>query len=104
MAEAMKIRAHLAGDMANVKCLMNHPMETGMRRDAKSGKVIPANYITQVSATLNGMHVMDAQLGSGIAKNPYLSFWIQGAKAGNQVVVSWVDSTGDKNSAETMIV
>jgi sulfur-oxidizing protein SoxZ len=43
-------------------------------------------------------------LGSGIAKNPYLSFWIQGAKAGNQVVVSWVDSTGDKNSAETMIV
>ena len=35
MAEPMKIRATIAGDVADVKVLMNHPMETGQRRDSR---------------------------------------------------------------------
>jgi sulfur-oxidizing protein SoxZ len=31
MAEPMKIRATAAGDTADIKVLMNHPMETGLR-------------------------------------------------------------------------
>ena len=33
---SIKIRASMVGDSAEVKCLMNHPMETGLRKDAKT--------------------------------------------------------------------
>jgi sulfur-oxidizing protein SoxZ len=103
MAEPMKIRASMAGGAAEVKCLMNHPMETGLRKDAKTGAVVPAHHITNVTATLNGKPVLDAQWGGGISKNPYLAFKVAGAKAGDTVVVNWVDNTGDKNTAEAKI-
>jgi sulfur-oxidizing protein SoxY len=41
MAEPMRIRATMAGDVADVKVLMNHPMETGLRKDAKTGQLVP---------------------------------------------------------------
>jgi len=103
MAEPMKIRASVKGDEAEVKCLMNHPMETGLRKDAKTGAIVPAHHITNVTATLNGKQVLDAQWGGGISKNPYLAFKVKGAKKGDKVVVNWVDNTGDKNSAEASI-
>ena len=44
MAEPMKIRATLQVDTADVRILMQHPMETGQRKDAKGaiGGVSPA--------------------------------------------------------------
>jgi len=103
MAEPMKIRASMAGDTAEVKCLMNHPMETGLRKDAKTGAMVPAHHITNVTAAVNGKPVLDAQWGGGISKNPYLAFKVKGVKAGDKVVVSWTDNKGDKNSAEATI-
>jgi sulfur-oxidizing protein SoxZ len=103
MAEPMKIRASLKGDVAEVKCLMNHVMETGLRKDAKTGAVVPAHHITNVTCELGGKQVMDAQWGGGISKNPYLAIKVKGAKAGDKVVVSWVDNTGDKNTAEATV-
>jgi sulfur-oxidizing protein SoxZ len=103
MAEPMKIRASLSGGVADVKCLMNHPMETGLRKDAKTGGIVPAHHITNVTATVNGATVLDAEWGGGISKNPYLAFKVAGAKKGDKVTVSWVDNTGDKNTTETSI-
>lgn len=103
MAEPMKIRATMAGDVADVKVLMNHPMETGQRKDAKTGKLVPALFIQEVVATLNGTPVMTANMGGAVSKNPYLGFKVKGAKAGDKIGVSWVDNTGDKNSAEATI-
>ena len=103
MAEPMKVRASLSGDTADVKCLMNHPMETGLRKDAKTGAVVPAHHITNITATVGGKTVLDAQWGGGISKNPYLAFKVKGAKAGDKVVVSWADNTGDKNAVEAVI-
>ena len=95
---SMKIRASLSGDTAEVKCLMNHVMETGLRKDAKTGQLVPAHHITQVSCTLAGKTVMDAQWGGGISKNPYLALKVKGAKAGDPVVISWVDNKGEKET------
>ena len=103
MAEPMRIRATMAGDVADVKVLMNHPMETGLRKDSKTGQMIPAHYITEVTATVNGTKVLDASLSGGISKNPYLGFKVKGPKAGDKVVVTWADNKGDKNSAEATI-
>jgi sulfur-oxidizing protein SoxZ len=103
MAEPMRIRATMAGDVADVKVLMNHPMETGQRKDAKTGQLVPAHYITDVTASINGAPVLNAGMGGGISRNPYLGFKVKGAKAGDKVVVNWVDNKGDKNTAETTI-
>lgn len=103
MAEPMKIRATMAGDVADVKVLMNHPMETGQRKDAKTGKLVPAHFIQEVVATLNGKPVMTANMGGAVSKNPYLGFKVKGAKAGDKINVSWTDNTGDKNSADAII-
>jgi len=103
MAEPMRIRATMAGDVADVKVLMNHPMETGTRKDAKTGQLVPAHFIQEVTATINGKAVLNAEIGPAVSKNPYLGFKVKGAKAGDKVVVSWMDNQGEKNSAEATI-
>ena len=102
MAEAMKVKVDLIDNLAKVKCLINHPMETGLRKD-KAGQVIPAHYITHISATLNDVPVMDGKLGTGVSRNPFLVFWVQRCKLGDKIAVNWVDNTGDKNSDEATI-
>jgi sulfur-oxidizing protein SoxZ len=98
----MKIRAANAGGVTEVKVLMNHPMETGLRKDA-SGSLVPALFITEVTATLNGKPVMQAQWGTAVAKNPYLSFKLSDAKAGDKITVSWKDNSGDSRTDETLV-
>jgi len=93
----------MSGDVADVKVLMNHPMETGQRKDAKTGQLVPAHYITTVTATINGANVLNGGMSGGVSKNPYLGFKVKGAKAGDKVVVNWTDNTGDKNTAEATI-
>ena len=102
MADPMRIRAQAAGDKATVRVLMSHEMETGQRKDS-NGKVIPAWYIQEVSASLNGKPVLSAQWGPSIAKNPFLQFNVRGAKAGDKITVSWVDNRGDKRSDEATV-
>lgn len=103
MADGMKIRATMDGDSANIKVLMNHPMETGQRKDAKTGQTVPAYYIQHVTAAVNGKSVLDAQWGVAISKNPFLGFKVKGAKAGDKVTVNWVDNKGEKSTAEATV-
>ena len=103
MSEPMRIRASMQGASADIKCLMNHPMETGSRKDAKTGQVVPAHFITNVNVEVAGKQVMDAQWGGGISRNPYLHLQVKGAKKGDKVVVSWVDNTGGKRTDETTV-
>ena len=102
MADPMKIRATMAGDKVVVKVLMAHEMETGQRKDS-AGKTIPAWFIQNVTATHNGKTVLTAQWGPAVSKNPFLEFRFSGGKAGEKVVVTWIDNKGDKRSDEATI-
>jgi len=102
MAEPMKIRAKMEGDTADVKVLMSHPMETGQRKNDK-GDLVPVHFIQIVTATHNGKTVLDAQWSQAIARNPFLGFRVKGAKAGDKIMVSWTDTTGDKGSIDTTV-
>ncbi|MEO7151214.1 MAG: thiosulfate oxidation carrier complex protein SoxZ [Burkholderiaceae bacterium] len=102
MADPMRIRAQAAGDKATVRVLMSHEMETGQRKDA-AGKVIPAWFIREVTAQLNGKTVLTAQWGPSVSKNPFLQFNVKGAKAGDKIGVTWVDNKGDKRSDEAVV-
>ncbi|HET9822598.1 MAG TPA: thiosulfate oxidation carrier complex protein SoxZ [Burkholderiaceae bacterium] len=102
MADPMRIRAQVQGSNAVVRVLMAHEMETGQRRDS-AGKVIPAWHINDVTAQHNGKTVLTAHWGPAIAKNPFLQFTVKGAKAGDKIVVSWVDNRGDKRTDEAVV-
>lgn len=99
----MKMRAKLTGDVTEVKVIINHPMETGRRKD-DFGQLIPAHFIQLVIATLNDQPVLEMQWGTGISKNPYLTFHLKGAKAGDKIAVTWHDNLGKTASGETAVV
>ena len=100
---SIKIRAKAKNGVTTVKTLMSHPMESGLRKDSKTGKKIPEHTITEVTAEHNGSLVMTANWGGGISKNPYLSFKFKGAATGDTIKISWVDNMGKGDSAEAPI-
>lgn len=103
MADPMKIRASLQGDTVEVKVLMSHEMETGQRKDA-SGALVPAHFISTVTAECNGKTVLTAQWGPAVSKNPYLAFKFKGAAKGDKVKITWVDNKGETRTDEGAIV
>ena len=102
MADPMRIRAQAQGDKAVVRVLMSHEMETGQRKDS-AGKIIPAWFIQEVTASHNGKPVLNAEWGPAVSKNPFLQFTIKGAKAGDKIGVSWVDNRGEKRTDEATV-
>lgn len=90
----MKVRAWTSGDKATVKAILFHPMETGLRKDKSTGKVIPAHYITEVKCEHKGKNVLTCLWGPGVSKNPFLSFRFKGAQKGDSLKISWVDNKG----------
>ena len=102
MADPMRIRAQLAGDKVTVRVLMSHEMETGQRKDS-AGKPIPAWFIQDVTASLNGKEVLSAQWGPSVSKNPFMQFNLKGAKAGDKVSISWTDNKGEKRTDEATV-
>ena len=102
MAEPMRIRAQATGDKTSVRVLMSHEMETGQRKDS-AGKPIPAWFIQEVTASLNGKEVLSAQWGPSVSKNPFMQFNLKGAKAGDKVSISWTDNKGEKRTDEATV-
>jgi len=102
MTSPMRIRARMAGDVADVRVLMAHEMETGTRKGS-DGQIVPAWFIQEVVGSHNGKPVMTAQWGPAISKNPYLQFKIKGAKAGDKVTVTWKDNKGESRTDEAAI-
>ncbi|QKQ25423.1 thiosulfate oxidation carrier complex protein SoxZ [Candidatus Reidiella endopervernicosa] len=103
MAKTIKARAKLSGETTTVKALFTHIMETGLRKDKKTGKVIPAHFIQEVTCSHGGNTVLTALWGPAVSKNPYLSFKFKGAAKGDKLTISWVDNKGGSDSVETAI-
>ncbi|MBF0186891.1 MAG: thiosulfate oxidation carrier complex protein SoxZ [Magnetococcales bacterium] len=91
-----------AGDVVEIKALVRHPMETGLRKNKKTGKKIPAHYINMVTATFNGATVMEAEWGAAVSADPYISFFLKVDKAGTLKIV-WKDNKGGEFVGTKMI-
>ncbi len=98
----MKMRAQLKAGVTEVKALISHPMETGRRKNALD-ETVPAHFIQLVTATLNGRKVLEAQWGTGISKNPYLTFYLNDARVGDKVVITWHDNNGESGTGEIAV-
>ncbi|MBN8450051.1 MAG: thiosulfate oxidation carrier complex protein SoxZ [Candidatus Accumulibacter sp.] len=103
MAEPIKIRATLQGDITEIRVLMPHPMETGQRKDPESGKVVPTHFIQTFSLSANGNLLVSGQLNTSISRNPLFAFHAIGLKAGDRIAVEWTDTKGDKRLDEAVL-
>ena len=97
-SKTIKVRAREKDGVTTVKALMSHPMETGARKDAKTGKLVPAHFIQEVTCEHRGNTVLNAHWGGGVSKNPYFSFKFKGAKKGDEIKLSWLDNKGDSDA------
>ena len=82
------------GEPFEVRVLVQHPMETGYRRDL-NGQSIPLHIVDKLVCRVAGREIFSAELGSGIAANPYLAFYATANESG-EVEVEWSDNRGEK--------
>lgn len=84
------------GEVIEVRIAIQHPMETGFRYD-QMGKPVPKNVINSLKVSYNGAEIFSAELGSGIAANPYLQFCTIAEESG-ELVFEWIDDGGNRGS------
>jgi sulfur-oxidizing protein SoxZ len=89
------------GQAMEVRLLIQHPMETGFRYEF-SGTSIAKNVIHSMSAEYGGRVVFRARMGSGVAANPLLQFWVRPDQSGDIRVV-WEDDQGVKGQVSARI-
>ena len=98
MADAVQPRVQAPsvvarGDVFQVKALISHPMETGLRRDAQGG-LIPRNLIHAFSCRYNDVEVFRADLHEAVAANPFLSFYVRAEESG-RLQFMWEQDGGE---------
>lgn len=89
------------GQPVQVRLLVEHPMETGFRFDF-SGTAVTKNVIHSLQADYGGRTVLRASLGSGIAANPFLQFWLLPEDSA-ELRVQWQDDRGATGQISTRI-
>lgn len=81
------------GEVFSVRVIVQHPMETGFRRDY-NGRAIPLHIVDRLACRYGGREVFRVELGSGIAANPYFVFPVVAAESGD-ITVEWSDDRGE---------
>lgn len=97
MSSPIRIQARLDGDLAQVRILMLHPMETGLRH-GDDGQPVPAHHITDVIVSVGTRTVFAARMSIAVSRDPLIHFRFAGAAPGQQLHVAWTDSHGASRS------
>ena len=89
------------GDILAIKTLVQHPMETGYRRDTMGG-VIPRDIIQHCVCTYNGEEVFRAELFPAIAANPFIAFTTVAIESGT-LAFTWTNGAGEMQTESVAI-
>lgn len=89
------------GEVFEVKALIPHVMETGLRKD-NDGKVIPRQIINKFECKLNGNTIFAADLFPSIAANPYISFYCKATESGEMEFI-WTEDGGEVTAIKQSI-
>ena len=91
-----------AGDIVTIKTLISHKMESGRRKDKKTGKLIPRHIIDTFTAKFNGTPFFTSQWHGAVSANPYLSFTFKAEKSGEFEFI-WHDEKGETFTKKSKI-
>lgn len=89
------------GEVIQIKTLVSHVMETGLRKDA-AGNIVPRKIINKFVCVFNGKPVFSIDLEPAIAANPYLQFTARVEESGT-FKFAWTDDDGTVMTAEEQI-
>jgi sulfur-oxidizing protein SoxZ len=81
------------GEPFEVKALVSHKMESGQRKDEKTGAQIARRILNRFVCTLDGEEVLRVTMHPAVSANPYLSFYATANKSGEMRFV-WSDDDG----------
>lgn len=101
-----KMRAKLVPDadgLVKVKAIITHPMHTGYAKD-DFGEIVPAHFIQALTISHNDKKAVEMHLGTGISKNPYLTFYLKQAKLDDIVTLQWHDNKGNVGQGKTTVI
>ena len=91
-----------AGDVITIKTLISHKMESGQRKDRKTGEIIPRKIINKFTCMFNGSEVFSAKIDPAVSSNPYMEFSCKVNESGTFKFV-WVDDDGSQYTTEKKI-
>jgi sulfur-oxidizing protein SoxZ len=80
------------GEIFQVKALITHQMETGLRHDDQ-GRVIPRKIINKFVCRYNDVVVFNVDLHEAVAANPYIEFYLRATESG-QLEFTWEEDGG----------
>lgn len=99
---SIRIRAVLKPEYTDVRVLVSHPMETGLRRD-DAGKLVPLHFIQTLVLRLNGQALIQSQLSQAVSRNPVFAFRLRQAKVGDKIELAWTDNQGASGRADALV-
>ncbi|MEM1048512.1 MAG: thiosulfate oxidation carrier complex protein SoxZ [Pseudomonadota bacterium] len=80
-------------EIITIKTLISHKMESGQRKDRKTGETIPRQIINKFSAEFNGQTVFEVDLEPAVSSNPYFQFNVRVPESG-EFKFTWLDDDG----------
>jgi len=99
----LRIANNTKGEQA-LKAIFSHPMETGLRRDKRTNKNIPADYIEDLRISVDGEMYFEITLGEFVSRNPYLTFTFAKPIVDGQLMkIVWFDNSERETSYEFIV-
>ena len=89
-------------EVITIKTLISHKMESGQRKDRKTGEIIPRKIINKFTAKFNGQTVFAVDIDPAVSANPYFQFNAKIPESG-EFEFSWVDDDGTVYSKKSKI-
>jgi sulfur-oxidizing protein SoxZ len=90
------------GEVFEIRVLLQHLMETGYRFDL-SGSAVPKNVIHTLTVHYAGQLIFRAEMSTGIAANPFLSFFTRATESAD-LLLAWEDDTGQQGQLAVPVV
>ena len=90
------------GEVITIKTLISHKMESGQRKDSKTGELIPRHIINKFVCEFNGNSIFSCDIQPAISANPYLEFNARVDEAGTFKFI-WTEDGGNVIELEKKI-
>jgi sulfur-oxidizing protein SoxZ len=98
----IKPKSYAVGEIIKVNFMVMHPMDTGLRKDKKTGKIVPAHYVNEVKFSFNGQSITTMKTWESLSTNPVFTINFKVPSAGELKVV-YTDNQGEVNEKSIKI-
>ena len=82
------------GEIVKVSFMVMHPMDTGMGKNKKTKKLIPAKYINSVKFNYNGKDITTMTVWESLSVNPVFTTYMK-INGKGKLTVTYTDNTGE---------